>query len=205
MDTIIIELNAQARGTMDAVDLVASWHRLAPLIATTMALQDEASVAWIQANRLSEPGQFTLGVRSGRLYKSLRPRKTVIAGNAVISGIGSNVRYLAAHEFGFHGTVQVKAHTRRYARMASIYHRLMPVPIKDAEALARRSKKVNAKLKFGQSQVKAHSRQVDIPARAPLAAGTVDRMDEISEAVSDTIVDAFKVGGEFNPTGGTHA
>ena len=67
----------------------------------------------IVAERLSGKGPFPpalhqLGEKTGRLRRSVRAEPAVISGNDVTGAIGSNVVYASAHEFGFHGIVNVK-------------------------------------------------------------------------------------------------
>jgi hypothetical protein len=189
MDTIKTELTAEAKVTLDRVDLIANWHRLAPKIAATMALQDELLVGHIVQSKLSQRGPDTLGVVTGRLRRAVRPRKPVIGGNSVVSGLGANVRYLATHEFGFRGTVQVRAHERRSARFEG-----QRISLRDAKQI--RGKALLRKLNLGTEKVKAHSRKVNIPARAPLLRGTQEKLDSYAGAVSDTIVQTFNTGGQ---------
>jgi len=53
-----------------------------------------------------------LSVRTGTLRRSIN-RQVEEQASSVIATVGTNVRYAAAHEYGFSGTVQVKAYTRR--------------------------------------------------------------------------------------------
>jgi phage gpG-like protein len=59
--------------------------------------------------------QNKLGRVTGRLRQSITNTRPQInpASGEVTMGFGSNVSYFAVHEFGFKGTVAVKAHTRR--------------------------------------------------------------------------------------------
>ncbi len=78
-----------------------------------MDKQNELTIGYIQRTKLSSRGPMTLGVVTNRLRSSIRPSQAVFDGVAIRSGIGSNVSYAAAHEFGFADTVTVKAHQRR--------------------------------------------------------------------------------------------
>jgi phage gpG-like protein len=187
--SVQIHISEEAKGVFR--DAYTFRERLVKRIAVVQDKQNELTVSWIIAARLSEPGEFTLGVRSGRLRRSIRAAKSRISGTTIYSSIGSNVRYAGAHEFGFKGTVTVQAHTRRFARFSTIYNRLQPIPLKDAQALQKRGKKINARLKFGQSEVRSHQRRMNIPARAPIASGLVDRLDVYAEAISDGVIAAW--------------
>lgn len=86
------------------------------LVCQRMDYQNELTTAYIQQHFLSGPGRrdlATLGIVTGLLRRSARPVKAVNLGGVVVSGLGSNVRYAAAHEFGVDEVVNVPAHTRR--------------------------------------------------------------------------------------------
>jgi hypothetical protein len=124
-------------------------------------------------------GDHRLGVRTNRLRSSLRASKAVIDGNGgIASAIGSNVIYFGAHEYGFTGTASVRAHTRTrtFGKGGLI------------RASARGRKEV---LSSTVSTVRAHSRKMKIPARAPLSTGIAENLGiysrELSEAVIKTL------------------
>jgi phage gpG-like protein len=141
----------------------------------------------ITTERLTGQGPFPvsmhkLGVRTGQLRRTLRWTKAEISGNSVETTIGSNVRYAAAHEFGFEGTVPVKAHTRT-RHFSAKGKRLTKA---GALAQARKGQAVTGFV----SQVRAHSRKASIPERAPIRTGIEDHRDlmrqEIAGAVRST-------------------
>lgn len=91
-------------------------------IRATTDLQNQLTIGHITQHRLTGKGPFPpvqnrLGVRSNRLRKSLRATKARIKGTAVISAIGTNVKYAAIHEFG--GTT--KPHTIKPRRKKALY------------------------------------------------------------------------------------
>jgi len=94
--------------------------------------------------------QHRLGNVTGRLKQDLYAGKTVISGNGYIGKAGSSVTYFGIHEFGFVGNVSVRAHIR--AR-----HTL--------------PKKKMSRL---EQSVRAHSRKLNIPARAPFQNAIAD-------------------------------
>jgi phage gpG-like protein len=69
-------------------------------IMSALDLANEQSIGYLQARKLSQPGPDTLGVRSGRLRKSITRSETKASGRGFVSAIGTNVSYAAAHEFG---------------------------------------------------------------------------------------------------------
>jgi len=180
----VMEISEEAKAVFrDAKDF---GPRLVKRIAMVHDEQNALTVGWIVRARLSERGPHTLGRISSRLANTLRAAKARVSGTTVWSSIGSNVRYAGAHEFGFQGTVTVKAHTRRFARFEG-----QSISIKDAKLLQGRSKKAKPGLQRGTQQVRSHSRKMNIPARAPIASGIVDRIDEYAKAMSDGVIDEF--------------
>jgi len=70
------------------------------------------AVAKVQTEFLSGPRPTKLDIITRRLRQSITSRADVVPGRGVVGRIGTNVRYGAYHEFGFHGVVNVRAHTR---------------------------------------------------------------------------------------------
>jgi len=167
----------------DALALVAQmrgWRdRVLPAMAGAIDLQNEVTVGHIQADYLSARGPETLGVITNRLRSSIRPRASTMLGNAIISGIGSNVRYMGAHEFGFDGTVNVKAHSREL-------HFYEGQQVSRADAKGMRGK-MRQRLKSVTRNVRAHTREVHIRARAPIRHGIEDRVDAYSNAIAEAL------------------
>lgn len=81
-------------------------------VYSAMILSAEAMLADVVRNRMS--GQY-LGVKTGNARRSMDgfARAT---GNSVEAVIGNPFVYVRAHEQGFSGTVQVRAHARRTRR-----------------------------------------------------------------------------------------
>src|SRR5262245_47305271 len=91
-----------AQGLPDAIAAAA-------VIGLDRGLQ--VAVATIQLKHLSGPRPKKLDRLTGRLRQSITHRVDR-AGTNVSGQAGTNVKYAAYHEFGFHGVVNVKAHTR---------------------------------------------------------------------------------------------
>lgn len=145
----------------------------------------------IQEARLTGQGPFPieehmLGVRSGQLRQSVRFTAGVIEGDTVTGSIGSPVRYAAVHEFGFQGAVQVKPFFRKN-RHADQYGKI--------ERVSRRTGRrygSTIKTASGIAAVKAHTRHMKIPARAPFGYGVADTDQIIINAVSSQLETAWK-------------
>lgn len=159
---IAIELESDVRRLVDRIDDAP--ERMLRAIAGALDLENELTVGHIQATKLSRRGRNTLGVVNNRLRSSVRPSRARIAGDKVVSSIGSNVRYAGVHEFGFSGRVTVKAHTRR------------------GGGITRHLESVS---------VRQHSRDVKIRARAPFRRGIAERRGDYSSSISDAIRRAF--------------
>lgn len=71
----------------------------------------QVAVGVIQLQYLDGPRPAHLGTVSGRLQQSI-VSETSREGDTVRGAAGTNIQYAAYHEFGFHGVVSVKAHTR---------------------------------------------------------------------------------------------
>jgi len=69
------------------------------------------AVAKAQLEYLSGPRPGKIQSISGRLRMGMNSQVEVKAGQ-IIGRIGNHVKYAAFHEFGFHGVVNVRAHTR---------------------------------------------------------------------------------------------
>jgi hypothetical protein len=126
--------------------------------------------------------QHKLGVRSGRLKKSLRcskPQLNLRTGEIAMQ-FGSNMVYFAVHEFGFKGQVGVRQHTRslmgkktyQRGRLTKGYQNRLKKKLKDRHFEGSKGKTA--------TQVRAHRRRVDMPARAPF--GTELRSERTTAA-----------------------
>jgi hypothetical protein len=119
----------------------------------------------IQKERFTGKGPFPvadnrLGVVTGRLRRDLHAEPATLTDAGYSGRIGSAVEYFGAHELGFQGEISVRAHVRAA-------HTLSERPIS--------SKKGKVRVRPAQSRleqsVRAHKRNVTIPARKPLRTG----------------------------------
>lgn len=119
----------------------------------------------VMQNRLS--GQV-LNVRTGNLRRSIHQRVTN-TGSAVIGEVNTNVRYGKAHEYGFAGTVNVKASLRQ---VRQAFGR----PLKSPRYV----------------QVRAHSRNVRLPERSFLRTALRDMKPEIEADLRNSVKGALR-------------
>lgn len=160
------------------------WHfreapmRVLEVVRQVMDEQNQFTVGHIQRKYMSFPKQGPstlegLRVQTNRLRASLRAAAAQIAGTAVVSGIGSNVKYAGVHETGFQGEVQVPAHDRRRPTTGK--------KSKSGEPAA-----------TGPIQVKAHTRTVNLPARRYISRGIEDRLPLYGKRLSEAIIQTLK-------------
>jgi len=165
-----IELTDEAKATLRAVERLPETAIVE--IARAMQLQTNLTISHIDKEYLSFPKDqppVELGLRSitGRLSRALHAFDPAVSGQNVSSAIGDNVKYAAIHEFG--------------GRTSP--HDITP---KSGSAL---------RFRLGERMVFAkvvHHPGSDIPARAPIQHGILDRLDDYAKAVSDAITNAFK-------------
>jgi hypothetical protein len=160
-------------------------------------------VGEITAKRLTGKGPFPvaenkLGVVSGRLRRSFHwTGYARIEGTNASVQIGATVVYAAAHEFGFQGTVTVKAHTRKMKkgsqRIAAtettrrINYTGLGGVTSQAQKRATRSAHTRT-LKGGTAKVKSHQRYLNIPERKPIRTGINENMNMMIQSIADEIV-----------------
>lgn len=164
MPQIKIELTAEAQETLRVVQTLPQNILLG--IAAAMDKQNLFTVSAIQRDYLSFPkGEPStpvgLRVQTGRGRSSVRSSKAVINGQQVESAIGSNVGYMAVHEFG------------------------ATIPAHDVVAKGGALRfKIGDRVIFAK---KVHIPEIELPARAPIQNGIANRVDDYSNAISAEI------------------
>lgn len=172
---ITIRLDARSQQVLEGV--ASFTPRMLEAVRQTMDVQNELTVGHIAERRMTGRGPFPveehrLGVRTNRLRLSLRPAKAIVVtvgGNSVVvSDIGTNVAYAGTHEMGYSGPVQVPQHTRT---ITTAFGKKLEKPV--------------------EVQVRQHTRQLDMPARAPIQHGIMDRAARYGEAIGQAAVAAW--------------
>ena len=130
--------------------------------------------AYIVRDELS--GQI-LHRRSGRLSGSIHHAILDLT-NAIYAFVGTNVKYGGYHEYGYKGTVNVKAHMRRTRAEQFLFTR----GARKGEINEARTKRVQ-KAKAATVQVKAHTREVDYGGNPFLRPALKEKQDFISESI----------------------
>lgn len=152
-------------------------------------------VAIAQLEYLSGPRPGKIQSISGRLRQSVTSEVEQSPGR-IVGRVGSAVKYAAFHEFGFHGVVNVRAHTRALQAFTESGGEqsldLGPVVSDTGELLGfkRTRKQAATRLQKGFVSVgfvRAHRRKVDYAGK-PYLRPAIDKVDlagEINRAVAD--------------------
>lgn len=166
-------------------------ERMATAIARAMDKENQLTVGAIQAQQLSGPRPGKIGVITNRLRGSIRAVKAVVAGNAIESAIGSNVKYAGILERGLNASIKVKAHSRNIFRTHETGGGRSFDP-KTGRIRTEKKKKIS--LHSGTAKVKAHWRTVNVPAHRYIE-GTLERSTlAYSVAISRAIETAWDQG-----------
>jgi phage gpG-like protein len=115
-----------------------------------------------------------LHVRTGTLRRSIY-QKVEKSGTSVVGIVGTNVKYAAAHEYGFDGTVTVKAHMRRLKSKAR------------TELVGRKGESPN-----GEAFVRTHTRKLKLPERSFLRSALKELTPEIEAGFKNIVVSTAK-------------
>jgi phage gpG-like protein len=126
-----------------------------------------------------------LHVRSGTLRRSVN-RKVVEESGSVVGSVGTNVRYAAAHEYGFKGDVQVQGHVRKVASRSTFRNAGATVT---ANGISVRKGKM---LSQGIAFVQPHVRSVNMPERSFLRSTLREFSDKIKRDVRAAALEALK-------------
>jgi phage gpG-like protein len=104
---------------------------------------------------------------TGRLQSGMTHSVTR-TGDSVIGRVGNNVKYAAFHEFGFHGLMNVKAHSRVMQNVNAKGENIAVTPGKVISGVLQTRKQIARKQKGGFVSVqfvKAHNRSVNYAGR----------------------------------------
>ena len=107
--------------------------------------------------------------QTGTLRRSINQRVEVFGQQAVVGSVGTNLSYAAAHEFGFNGPVNVKAHLRL---------------VKKAWGKTVRSPQ--------EHPVRAFTRQMHLPEKSFLRSAMAEMAPEIRDGLEAAINKAVK-------------
>lgn len=148
--------------------LSASPERLA---ASMRAVLNRLSIRVQSVVKESKLTGQVLHVRSGTLRRSIN-RRLMEDSKGFFAQVGTNVKYGAVHEYGFTGTVNVRAYVRRLYESAQV---------------GKKKRKVT-----GSVLVKAHQRAVRIPERSYLRSTVREMMPYIRREIRQEALKAIK-------------
>lgn len=117
-----------------------------------------------------------LHVRTGTLRRSINQRIEHGAGR-ISAVVGTNVEYAAAHEYGFHGTVSVRAHLRQ---------------IRERGRTTKAGKYKRGKLTGASAMVAAHDMRMNLPERSFLRASLKEMEDVAQREIKRAAVEALR-------------
>ncbi len=204
---IRIDLSPRARALLGQIKELPK--RTQREMARAMDKQNELTIGVIARERMSQRGPSTLGVVTGRLRRSVSRSRARVFGHQIIGAIGTNVEYAGVHEFGFTGKVEIGQFTRRnrsgdiYSVRGAEVSRRMALRMgilhqSQAGQQARESGRYSfsrrkaMEVASGFAVVKAHTREMKIPARAPIRRGIESRAVEYGKEFSAAIVRAVE-------------
>lgn len=174
--------------------------RVLTAIATEMQKQSLLTIGRASEKRMNFPGDGPttlegLRHRTGHLLRSLRA-VTTVGGDEVRTSIGSNLKYFGVHEFGFQGTQQVKAYTRRgQARVrlgtGGVVNLLAATKLGLVKKGGTLKKGIGILVAGGLINVRAHERKANFPARMMIQKTIAERQQEVETAISAAVEKAL--------------
>jgi phage gpG-like protein len=201
--SLTIQFTPQAEAALARVKAIP--QKALKGIARGMDKANPNTAGVIQKNFLNFPREGPtqptgLRHKTGHLFRSVRASKAVITGESVLSAIGSNVSYAGVHEFGFKGTVNVPAHSRKPGKTFLLGGKLVSQRtagkfLTKSGAVRKRAKAVPVPVHESRGvliEVKAHSMKMNLPARAPIRRGIAFNMAYTRSVVSEEVVKAIK-------------
>jgi hypothetical protein len=209
-----MSVSIKAQLTPEALEVIARYKgaptRLFPVMQRAMNGQNNRLLAKILPQRFSGKGPFPpeqhrLGEVTGHLYDSIRATDAVVNGGGVSSGIGSNLKYFAIHEFGFNGQVVVNAHLRTMVQKRIAGRLQSTRELGEAGLLNKHGaikpgavKKGKVAVTLKKVTVDQYTRWMQMPDRSPLQTGIRENLTEYARGMSAAIV--ADLGGHPAPT-----
>jgi hypothetical protein len=200
---VAIAITSNAREV--AAGLKTMPQRLGRAIARALDDQNERTVAAIITERMnfSKMGPVIPGGlrrQSGMAVKSIRTVKAEVQTDGVTSALGSNLKYVKAHEYGFIGTVNVRGHMRRKFRYGpekqveffSTITRQMETSTKRSRRVVKVAGPGGRGKRDAETYVRAHSMQMNLPARHMFGQTLAARVGAYTVAVSDAITQVWE-------------
>lgn len=125
-----------------------------------------------------------LHVRSGELRRSINQQLTQDA-KGITASVGTNVVYARVHEYGYTGTVDVRAHARKLREASTV---VLQKPA-NGRAFGIYQKR-RGELTGGVANVRAHALKMNLPARSFLRSALKDHETTITDTLRATALKA---------------
>lgn len=167
-------------------EVVAGFEKLPELLRAELrkSVGRAALMVERETKQFKLSGQV-LNVKTGRLRRSINTRLSETA-DSVTGTVGTNVEYAKIHEYGFKGTVNVRAHLRQARETGRM--QLVNSPGKKMKVWKRARG-----AKTGQPfNVRAHTRRVDLPERSFLRTALYVMRPEIRKLFEDAAARTMK-------------
>lgn len=142
--------------------------KLREIVARGLSRGAQIALGKTQKERFTGKGPFPsadhrIGIVTGRLRGSLLLATPKVEASEVTLLVSTAVKYFPRHEFGFSGTENVKAHTRKITR-------------RNGKIVRNSTKQKKTPLLVTSVQVKAHTRKVNTPERRMLRTGLAEHL-----------------------------
>jgi phage gpG-like protein len=161
-------------------------------LATSVVRAMNRLTIMVQARVKEKLSGEVLHVRTGTLRRSINREVRASGSAGMIEGIvGTNVEYAAAHEYGFDGTVTVRAHIRRLTtnKKAEALTSATGAATKIARWVGRKGTDRFVK---GYADVAAHTRHMHLPERSFLRSALKEYEPVINVELQRALLEAFK-------------
>lgn len=161
-----MKLSGEVIGSSQVVERI---KRITPNVRTALFERVQRLTIKLQRHVVEEKLQGqVLNVRTGRLQRSIQ--QAVTNSESAVTGVVSTaVKYARPHEYGFQGTVNVKAHLRT---IKVAFGKDLKEPVE-----------VN---------VSAHTMRMNLPERSFLRSSLVDMKDEIVEGIRQAAIEGAR-------------
>jgi len=164
---------------------------LAPTVYVAMLASTQKMLGDVLSKRMSNPRRGStatnLGVDTGHARQSMvGPVKQTA--ETVQAILGSTKDYVAAHEAGFHGTVNVPAHTRQWRHGKA---KQVDIRTRRGVKFARLSAKQKAR---GSWVVRAHPMKMNILAKHFIRDTVLEAKDPTADRITKALMIAIKTG-----------
>jgi phage gpG-like protein len=156
-----MKISAEITGSSQVVERIKS---ITGNVRTALQQQVQRLTIQLQIHVVRDKLQGqVLNVRTGRLQRSIS--QAVTSTETSVTGVVSTaVKYAAAHEYGFSGTVTVKEHLRT---ITQAFGKELKSPVT--------------------STVRAHDMKMNLPERSFLRSALADQRDQIIEGIQKAV------------------